>query len=1041
MAIIGQNRVDQVLTAHADERRVIFEDVAGISLYRMRKTEGLRKLEKTAENMERVKDMMALLDEQLVPLKEGAEKARQYKSLTQEKRAIDATMGLLKLTSSGRMTARYENEALKLLDEGSLWQTKLSQASVAKETLEKDRLAHQETLRAAGEAMADAQREMERLRGDYRVKEEALSHAKEKGEELRESAEDQTEAEKEIAEEIASAKEELSSAEASCLAAKEDVSAKEAEKESLSKALAAAEDAYARALALSQEKEKEKEKVSQQLVHAREDIERLTAEIERHEKEEATLAGEEDAASRALSELLREEKEKTERLATLSEKGKKDSEALRDAENVRFRLGGEERKQESLLSAIRSQKAYLERADKEYASFSRVTKTIMEQADRFGEAIHGALGELIHVPDKYTEAAEAALGGQISYIVTDTTRSAGEIIRWLSEKHLGRTTFYPLESMHPRYNNGTEAMASKEQGICGIASHLFSCQPMYQDLLDTILGRTLIAEDLDAARRVAKKYGYRLRIVTRDGQLVNAGGSMTGGSMKKKENTYFGRKKEIADLYAREAEGEKALMLCRTRRKEQEAACDALAEKVSREREEWQALKVELAALSARREGTERSMSERQSRLSLAKKQLKEERDKLSEAQSQVESLKKALSYFIELPTVAGNEEGERLRKALEEKQEALLASHVALTKAEESVSFGKRMLEERSRAEKELAADRVSLEKAVHDNETERKTLAEELISVGAAFKEAEAHWQKTRIRQESLSDDANGFVIRQREVDEAWKKAQAATAKIERDRAELEGKIAQFKAEEAEVLRQFEAWHMTRQQAEALRLSGSMADMERQGKDLARRMAQLGSVNPEGEEEYARQLARRTFYENQVADLAEARKGLETIISDIDQTMERQFAKAFQKINEEFGRIMQLMFRGGKARLELTDETHPLEGGVEMYLQLPGKKRQPLSLMSGGERALTVIALLISFMAYRPAPFCFVDEIDAALDDANVERYSRMIGEYKKKTQFIVISHRKKTMEFADTLQGVTMAEKGVSSLITVKMKDYVE
>lgn len=1041
MAIIGQNRVDQVLTAHADERRVIFEDVAGISLYRMRKTEGLRKLEKTAENMERVKDMMALLDEQLVPLKEGAEKARQYKSLTQEKRAIDATMGLLKLTSSGRMTARYENEALKLLDEGSLWQTKLSQASVAKETLEKDRLAHQETLRAAGEAMADAQREMERLRGDYRVKEEALSHAKEKGEELRESAEDQTEAEKEIAEEIASAKEELSSAEASCLAAKEDVSAKEAEKESLSKALAAAEDAYARALALSQEKEKEKEKVSQQLVHAREDIERLTAEIERHEKEEATLAGEEDAASRALSELLREEKEKTERLATLSEKGKKDSEALRDAENVRFRLGGEERKQESLLSAIRSQKAYLERADKEYASFSRVTKTIMEQADRFGEAIHGALGELIRVPDKYTEAAEAALGGQISYIVTDTTRSAGEIIRWLSEKHLGRTTFYPLESMHPRYNNGTEAMASKEQGICGIASHLFSCQPMYQDLLDTILGRTLIAEDLDAARRVAKKYGYRLRIVTRDGQLVNAGGSMTGGSMKKKENTYFGRKKEIADLYAREAEGEKALMLCRTRRKEQEAACDALAEKVSREQEEWQALKVELAALSARREGTERSMSERQSRLSLAKKQLKEERDKLSEAQSQVESLKKALSYFIELPAVAGNEEGERLRKALEEKQEALLASHVALTKAEESVSFGKRMLEERSRAEKELAADRVSLEKAVHDNETERKTLAEELISVGAAFKEAEAHWQKTRIRQESLSDDANGFVIRQREVDEAWKKAQAATAKIERDRAELEGKIAQFKAEEAEVLRQFEAWHMTRQQAEALRLSGSMADMERQGKDLARRMAQLGSVNPEGEEEYARQLARRTFYENQVADLAEARKGLETIISDIDQTMERQFAKAFQKINEEFGRIMQLMFRGGKARLELTDETHPLEGGVEMYLQLPGKKRQPLSLMSGGERALTVIALLISFMAYRPAPFCFVDEIDAALDDANVERYSRMIDEYKKKTQFIVISHRKKTMEFADTLQGVTMAEKGVSSLITVKMKDYVE
>lgn len=1041
MAIIGQNRVDQVLTAHADERRVIFEDVAGISLYRMRKTEGLRKLEKTAENMERVKDMMALLDEQLVPLKEGAERARRYKSLTQEKRAIDATMGLLKLTSSGRMTARYENEALKLQDEGSLWQTKLSQASLAKETLEKDRLAHQEKLREAGDAMADAQREMERLRGDYRVKEEALSHAKEKWEELTVSAEDQTEAEKEIAEEIAGAKEELSCAEASLQAAKEAVSEKAEEKESLSRALAEAETAYVRALALSQEKEKEKEKVSQQLVHAREDIERLAAEIDQHEKEEASLAEEEEAASRELSELLREEKEKTERLTALSEKGKQHSEALREAEELRFRLGGEERKQESLLSSIRSQKAYLERAEKEYASFSRVTKTIMEQADRFGEAIHGALGELIRVPDEYTEAAEAALGGQISYIVTDTTKAAGEIIRWLSEKHLGRTTFYPLESMHPRYNNGTEVMASKEPGICGIASHLFSCQPMYQDLLDTLLGRTLIAEDLDAARRVAKKYGYRLRIVTRDGQLVNAGGSMTGGSMKKKENTYFGRRKEIADLYAREAEGEKALALCRTRRKEQEAHCDALAEEVSREREEWQALKVELATLSARREGAERSMTERRSRLSLAKKQLGEERGRLSETRSQAEGLEEALSAFPDLPQAAGNEESKRLRKALEEKQEALLASHVALTKAEESVSFGKRMLEERSRAKEELAADRAALEKAERDNEAERQTLEEELISLQAAFRDAEAHWQKTRTHQESLSDDADGFAIRQREADEAWKKAQAASAKIERDRAELAVRIAQFKAEEEDVLRKFEAWHMTRQQAEALRLPGSMEDMERQGKDLARRMAELGSVNPEGEEEYARQLARRKFYEGQVADLAEARKGLETIISDIDRTMESRFTEAFRKINEEFGRIMQLMFRGGKARLELTDEAHPLEGGVEMYLQLPGKKRQPLSLMSGGERALTVIALLISFMAYRPAPFCFVDEIDAALDDANVERYSRMIGEYKKKTQFIVISHRKKTMEFADTLQGVTMAEKGVSSLITVKMKDYVE
>ena len=184
-----------------------------------------------------------------------------------------------------------------------------------------------------------------------------------------------------------------------------------------------------------------------------------------------------------------------------------------------------------------------------------------------------------------------------------------------------------------------------------------------------------------------------------------------------------------------------------------------------------------------------------------------------------------------------------------------------------------------------------------------------------------------------------------------------------------------------------------------------------------------------------------KRQFYETQIEDLKKAKSGLETVIHDIDKTMSERFADAFKMINVEFARIMQIMFSGGKARLELTDEAHPLEGGVEMYLQLPGKKRQPLTLMSGGERALTVIALLISFMAYRPAPFCFVDEIDAALDDANVERYSRMIADYKRKTQFVIISHRKKTMEFADTLQGVTMAEKGVSSLVTVRVGDYIK
>ena len=257
----------------------------------------------------------------------------------------------------------------------------------------------------------------------------------------------------------------------------------------------------------------------------------------------------------------------------------------------------------------------------------------------------------------------------------------------------------------------------------------------------------------------------------------------------------------------------------------------------------------------------------------------------------------------------------------------------------------------------------------------------------------------------------------------------------------ADRKARIENFTLQEQEELDKLKAVHLTRERAEAFRLPGSMADMKEKETELDERIAALGTVNPNGEEEYEVQVRRRAFYETQIEDLKKAKSGLETIIHDIDVTMTKQFSDAFEMINVEFARIMKLMFSGGDARLELTDTAHPLEGGVDMYLQLPGKKRQPLTLMSGGERALTVIALLMSFMAYRPAPFCFVDEIDAALDDANVERYSRMIGDYKKKTQFVIISHRKKTMEFADTLQGVTMAEKGVSSLITVRVGDYIK
>lgn len=1041
MAIIGQNRVDQVLTAQPEERRLIFEEVAGISLYRMRKNEGLRKLEKTAENMERVRDLMALLDEQLVPLKEGAEKARIYKSLVKDKKAVEATMSLLKMTSIGRMLARYENEYNALADENLKWETRLSQVSAEKAELEEKIAAHQENLRKTGEESAASQQLMESLRGDYRVKEEALHHGEEETIRLMEEEKDQTEAEKELAEEIQEMGKELVAAEKIWKEKKILLEKERATKEKIAAELEQAEAEYREKLEINRKKQAEKERLTQEISHGETEKLRLFAEKEKYtatEKEAAEVRLDLEKQHKALAD---RESDIRQRMENLESNGKKDGVSLKEAMDKQYRLLNRQNDLQSQSVQIRSRKEYLERAEKEYTNFSRTTKTIMDSRSLWGEHILGVVGELLHVPPKYTKAAEVALGNSVSYIVTDTSKAAGDIISWLKENNLGRTTFYPLESMKTGRNDKNERQAIHEKGICGIASDLFQYEETYRELMVSVLGRTLIAEDLEAAREVSRKYNYRLRLVTLDGQVVNPGGSLTGGSMKKRENTFFGRKQEIRELLKQEADNEKELSLCRTEKIKHDDFCAQLSEKVTREREEWQALKVQAAEVSGKKEGVSRAIETQRLTEVRSRKEIEAVEENLALLLQNIKNSQEKLSEFREIPDMEEDEKSRRLRELLAEGENRLVRLHIESTKAEEAVSFGKRAEKEREEAKKEQEKDREELIRKIEENKKLKETLTLEIQELAERFNEAEKNWDDAKKKQEDVQNASDEFALQRKINDDAWREAQEKSAAVSKDMADRKARIDNFKTQETEELEALKAQNLTPETAEALRLSGSMADMKEKQSGLETRIAGLGNVNPNGEEEYELQLRRRKFYETQIEDLKKARAGLETVIRDIDTTMSARFTEAFKKINVEFGRIMQIMFSGGKARLELTDEAHPLEGDVEMYLQLPGKKRQPLTLMSGGERALTVIALLISFMAYRPAPFCFVDEIDAALDDANVSRYSKMIADYKQRTQFIVISHRKRTMEFADTLQGVTMGEKGVSSLVTVRVGDYIK
>lgn len=1034
LAIIGQNRVDQVLLARPEERRVIFEEVAGISRYRIRKEEGLRRLKATEDNLERVRDVTALLEEQLIPLKEGAEKARHFRHLTEKKKAALATRSLLRLSADRRMLARYENEYRTLTDEDTEKRTGLSQCDAEKTALEAEGTRLTDELKQCSEEASEAARAVEALRGQYRLEEESLRHLEEEEKRL-------------LSEETAS----KSRAETLRQATKE----KQAQTDEGTSRL----DHLREALQGAREEEKQikealtkQERANQEKREARE---RLLAEKETLEKERVRLEEEEKRLKEAASELakqqdllngsmasLREAQQKA--LAekeSLEEQGRKGRASLEEKKQVLQTVEEERMRAESSQREAAMRRNYLERMERDYASFGRTAKTILESRESFRSHVLGAAGELISVPEKYSTAAEIALGGALSHIVTDTAESAAVIISWLKEHHGGRTTFYPLDSLSHRESSDMERRAAEEKGICGIASRLFRAKPGAEKLLDFLLGRTLIAENLDAARDVSRRFGRRLRIVTLDGQLVSPGGSMTGGSVRKKENTYFGRKNEISRL--KEEEQSLAARADALKEKERHLAEEAgEAEKeLSAARVRWQEQSVEEAALQGKLEGLARTAENGAREMEREALLIKENEEARLRNGAAVKENSRHLEEMDASASGDADGEAEKMAKAADAAGEKVLSLHVEVTRAEENLVHWKEEalslkgeIEEEERKKRDHAAAAAALEK----EKTEKKAALEE---IGQRFDERKKEEAALEKKRAGLEEGQAAFEVRRRANETAWRALQEKALSLQKALADRESRMESLKerieGEKASLLQQ----NLTEASAEEIRLDGAAPDMERLLASLERDMADLGPVNPNGEKEYEEALSRRDFYIGQTEDLKRAEAGLEKVIREIDATMTVRFKEAFQDINEEFQRIVQIMFRGGSARLELTDEEKPLEGGVELFLTLPGKKRQPLTLMSGGERALTVIALLVSFLAYRPAPFCFVDEIDAALDDANVERFSRLIGAYKEKTQFIVISHRKKTMEFADTLQGVTMGEKGVSSLVTVRVGDYIE
>lgn len=1041
MVIIGQNQVDRILSARPEERRVIFEEVAGISKYRMKKVDGLRKLEKASANTERVLDLKAVMEEQSEPLRVEAEKARKYCALQKEKKTGAVTAALLKLSAARRMMARYENDQIRLEEKKQEAMARLEEVGRLQKQLENEMGGHQKALSAASGELADKKAQAEQLRGDCRVQEENLKHASEELNRLTEQREDEQQARLECREDHEACREELEAVQAELQSGREHLEAIKQQKELLEEKLLASKAEYARQLQATQESIAQHERLVQEKNHREEDKNRLAGEAQAHEMRWKVLEEECSKLKEEKAELTRKHLELEAKLSQLTEKGKEDAAARDKAENIRYEMLRRLNERQAEEKQVQLRRKDLEKQMEEHVNFSHTTRTVLQASEAWSQHIIGPLGELIRVPEKYTAAAEIALGSMISNLVVDTSETAQTIISWLKNRHAGRTTFYPLDSMSG-YPVREILQVAREPGICGIAASLFEHDEKISGIMQSILGRILIAEDMDAARRTAKKYRYRFRIVTLDGQVVNAGGSMTGGSMRKKDNTYFGRKSEIKKLAAKEKALHEEIGQQRAAKEKQDALCESLLAAITREREEWQNRSIEAASMKTRLEGMEKELAGKEETAQMEKNSLEMARSQWEQADQACRQLCEQLKH-AQKPgkQPEKDEKSAQLQDKVNALNEQITDARVQLTRAESNVAQKQEEINKLVETDEESGRTLERLQEAIEKKKQAVSDINVRLKAQKKQCEEADQHWKVMEQKRQILEQQAGDFSRRRIALDEDWKKVQAQYAEADSRMSGLDARLESFRNDESRELDTLTSMGLTEKTAESFRIKGSGEDIKKMLASVEKRIAELGNVNPQGEAEYEEHMEKLAFYDKQLDDLRKSEEGLQKIVHEIDDAMTAQFKQAFAKINVEFGRIMKVMFRGGKGHLDLTDKVNPLNGGIELYLQLPGKKTQSLTLMSGGERALTVCALLLSFMAYSPAPFCFLDEIDAALDDANVERYGRMIEDYKKKTQFIIISHRKKTMEFADTLQGVTMAEKGVSSLITVRVSDYIK
>ena len=1044
MAIIGQNRIDAILNSKPEERRLIFEDVAGISRFKINKEDALRRIASTDRNMERVRDVMATIEEQLGPLSEKAEKTKKYMTLSRAKRDYDGALGFHNYKTSDRLLTRFENDNIAFKDEEIELQTELSKLEARRHELQSSSSKEQEQLKLWEAQYTEKQRDEERLSGHLRLLEEQLKTARRELDEtsMRISELEATQKGEEqqlrilnqlIQDESAQLVEKesnLEELEASYKKAVEDVRSEQAKFQSLQ----SNREAF----------EKRQLEVVSAIETAKASIRSLEARKGESKNQCAILESEIAQVDSELQVARSEFEALGQKFNALSAQ----RQALVDDAKDAVMKAREERKE---LQKLRTQEQrakgrleLLAQWEEQHEGYLEGTKNILNGKGSWREQITGAVGDLFTVEEKYTTAIETALGGSVNHVVTTTARAAAEGVNYLKSIQGGRVTFLPMDSVKGK---PYDTPALHESCVLGTAVDCISFDNKYAHIFQYLLGRTLVVSSMDDAIGLQKKYNQQLRIVTLTGEQFQPGGSLTGGATKRKRASVLSRKEEAASL-------EQELVQIEGQIRSLIANLEHLEKRVEEAEKEQVTLDESYQHTNLLYVASETKVQNIQNQLDRKKRVLHEEEQRLVQIDidlatttANLKDQETALASLQENHGVDGNQGAlmDRLtvlQKVQQEAYEVFTEARLTCDTLRHTIQERESQREQRNQSISSIIERLTPLRNLLvsttqryeEDIPLAQEVAEQELTSVTAEVERLRALRDEAYDKTSTGREEMESILSEQDRLNQRYKVVQGRLV-------DMEGKITRHRMDCERFVEELQELGFTLEDAQVLRIEGSVSDWKDEQARLIAEIAELGPVNPNAVEEYEETKERYDFLTTQLADLDTAKAQLQAVIAEMDKAMSTQLYDVLDVVGRRFQEVFSQLFGGGTAQIVLTDPDNILTGGIDFYIQPPGKKRQQLTLLSGGERALTVIALLFSFLNYRPAPFCVLDEVDAALDEANVERFSSYLNRINKETQFIVVSHRKKTMEAAEVLQGVTMVERGVSRLLTVAFEDVKE